>query len=109
MNDAYLMIGGNIGDRQENLKLAKSLIAEYCGNVVRSSSLYETAPWGKTDQPLFLNQALEIETSLAARELMGSIIAIENKMGRKRKEKYGPRTIDIDVLFFNDERYDDLF
>ena len=109
MNDAYLLIGGNIGDRQENLKLAKNLVAKYCGKIVKSSSLYETAAWGKTDQPPFLNQAIEIETSLAARELMEAVLAVENKMGRERKEKYGPRIIDIDVLFFNDERYDDLF
>jgi 2-amino-4-hydroxy-6-hydroxymethyldihydropteridine diphosphokinase len=68
--------------------------------------LYETAAWGKTDQPSFLNQALEIETELDAVQLMKQILEIEKFMGRERKEKYGPRVIDIDILLFNNEQYD---
>ena len=109
MNKAFLLIGGNMGDREENFETAKSLIQQYCGNVVHSSSLYQTAAWGKTDQPAFLNQALEIETGLTAEQLMQQILAIEKMMGRERKEKYGPRIIDIDVLLFNDEQHDSPF
>jgi len=109
MNKAFLLIGGNMGDREENFETAKSLIQQYCGNVVHSSSLYQTAAWGKTDQPAFLNQALEIETWLTAEQLMQQILAIEKMMGRERKEKYGPRIIDIDVLLFNDEQHDSPF
>jgi len=109
MNKAFLLIGGNMGDREENFETAKSLIQQYCGNVVHSSSLYQTAAWGKTDQPAFLNQALEIETGLTAEQLMQQILAIEKMMGRERKEKYGPRVIDIDVLLFNDEQHDSPF
>ncbi len=103
MNKAYLLIGGNIGDRNKNLKEAIDFIAHDCGSVIKSSSIYETAAWGKTDQPDFLNQCLLIHTSFAATDLMERILAIEEKMGRKRKEKNDPRIIDIDILFFNDE------
>jgi 2-amino-4-hydroxy-6-hydroxymethyldihydropteridine diphosphokinase len=106
MNVAFLLIGGNMGNREKNFETAKSLLEQYCGKVINSSSLYETAPWGKTDQPSFLNQALQIETSLTAAELMRQILTIEKVMGRERSEKYGPRIIDIDILLFNDEQYD---
>ena len=109
MNKASLLIGGNLGDRQGNFQKAKELINQYCGRIVRSSSLYETAAWGKTDQPSFLNQAVEIETSLGAQELMQKILEVEKLMGRQRNERYGPRIIDIDILLFNDEQYDEPF
>jgi 2-amino-4-hydroxy-6-hydroxymethyldihydropteridine diphosphokinase len=106
MNTAYLLIGGNLGNREENLSQAVSFINEKCGLVSHSSSLYETAAWGNTDQPSFLNQALEISTKLNARQLIRRILKIETQMGRIRKEKLGPRIIDIDILFFNLEVYD---
>lgn len=106
MNKAYLLIGGNMGDRQKNFTIAREYIQQYCGPVTRSSSLYETAAWGKTDQPSFLNQAIEAETGLDAEHLMRQVLEIEKLMGRERKEKYGPRVIDIDILLFNDEEYD---
>jgi 2-amino-4-hydroxy-6-hydroxymethyldihydropteridine diphosphokinase len=77
------------------------LIQERCGAIIDRSSLYETAAWGKTDQASFLNQALVVETSLNARDLLNEILYIENLMGRDRLEKYGPRIIDIDIIFFN--------
>jgi 2-amino-4-hydroxy-6-hydroxymethyldihydropteridine diphosphokinase len=95
-----------MGKREENFEMAKKLISQYCGPIIKSSLLYETAAWGKTDQPPFLNQALEIETELNAKQLMRRILKIEKMMGRERKEKYGPRTIDIDILLFNEEQYD---
>ena len=106
MNRAYLLIGGNLGNRENNFTIARGYIEQYCGPVIRSSSLYETAAWGKTDQPSFLNQALEIETELHAEHLMTQVLEIEKFMGRERKEKYGPRVIDIDILLFNNEQYD---
>jgi 2-amino-4-hydroxy-6-hydroxymethyldihydropteridine diphosphokinase len=106
MNRAYLLIGGNVGDREKNFAMAKAYIDQHCGPVVQSSSLYETAAWGKTDQPSFLNQALEVKTRLDAEHLMKELLEIEKLMGRERKEKYGPRVIDIDILFFNQDRYD---
>jgi 2-amino-4-hydroxy-6-hydroxymethyldihydropteridine diphosphokinase len=101
MNSAYLITGGNIGNRQEELNNAARLIQERCGTIIDRSSLYETAAWGKTDQESFLNQALVLETTLNARDLLNEILYIENLMGRDRVEKYGPRIIDIDIIFFN--------
>ena len=106
MNTAHLLIGGNLGNRKENLSKAVSLINEQCGSLTRSSSIYETEAWGNTDQPSFLNQALEISTSLTARQLMRRVLKIEEEMGRVRKEKLGPRIIDIDILFFENEIHD---
>jgi 2-amino-4-hydroxy-6-hydroxymethyldihydropteridine diphosphokinase len=106
MRTAYLLIGGNLGNRKENLSKAVSLISEQCGSLTRSSSIYETEAWGNTDQPSFLNQALEISTSLTARQLMRRVLKIEEEMGRVRKEKLGPRIIDIDILLFENEIHD---
>ena len=107
MNKAYLLTGGNMGNREKNLARAKSLIAEQAGRVTRASALYETAAWGKTDQPSFYNQALEIETSLSPKELLKVLLEIEKKLGRQREEKYGPRTIDIDILLYGDQIIND--
>ncbi|HEY6062839.1 MAG TPA: 2-amino-4-hydroxy-6-hydroxymethyldihydropteridine diphosphokinase [Chitinophagaceae bacterium] len=105
MNRAYLLTGGNLGNREENLAMARELINRHCGNIIKVSSLYETAAWGKTDQPSFLNQALEVDTSLTARQLIRRILKVEKMMGRVRDEKYGPRLIDIDILLFNNEKH----
>jgi 2-amino-4-hydroxy-6-hydroxymethyldihydropteridine diphosphokinase len=102
MNISYLLIGGNEGDRPAHLAEARERIAAAAGRILRSSSIYETAPWGKPGQPDFLNQALELATKLEAPTLIGVLLGIEEKMGRRRLEKYGPRRIDIDILFFND-------
>ena len=106
MSTAYLLIGGNLGNRKENLLKAISLINEQCGTLTRPSSIYETEAWGNTDQPSFLNQALEISTTLNARQLIRKILKIEKEMGRIRKEKLGPRIIDIDILLFENEIHD---
>jgi len=106
MRTAYLLIGGNLGNRKENLSKAVSLINEQCGSLTRSSSIYETEAWGNTDQPSFLNQALEISTSLSAQQLMRKVLRIEEEMGRVRKEKLGPRIIDIDILLFENQIHD---
>jgi 2-amino-4-hydroxy-6-hydroxymethyldihydropteridine diphosphokinase len=105
MNKAYLLTGGNMGDRKNNLATARELLSQHCGNIIIASALYETAAWGNTDQPAFLNQALEIETSLNARQLIRRILKLEKTMGRIREEKYGPRIIDIDILLFNNEKH----
>jgi 2-amino-4-hydroxy-6-hydroxymethyldihydropteridine diphosphokinase len=109
MNTAYLLTGGNMGDRKNFLIQAKHLIAEQCGEVSAESGLYETAAWGNTDQRAFLNQALELKTALNAKQLLRRILKIEKMIGRERKEKYGPRNIDIDILLFNNEVYNITF
>lgn len=105
MNKAYLLLGSNIGDRLQHLETARSLINEHCGTIIRASSVYETAAWGKTDQAAFLNQAVEIETSLNAMKLVRRIMRTEKNMGRTRTDKYAPRIIDIDILLFNLDRF----
>src|SRR5437773_4735146 len=103
MNKSFLLTGGNVGKRLENLQQVIELLEKYCGRILQRSSVYETEAWGKTDQPNFLNQVLEIETEMKPESLMDEILKIEQLMGRIRNEKYGPRIIDIDILFFNKE------
>lgn len=96
-------MGGNVGDAKKSLQQAIGLLNAECGTVVKKSSVYETAPWGKPDQQNFLNQAVLLLTALSATELMQQILWIEERLGRQRSEKYGPRVIDLDILFFNDD------
>jgi 2-amino-4-hydroxy-6-hydroxymethyldihydropteridine diphosphokinase len=105
MNKAYLIIGGNLGEREQHLATARGLIGTQCGQLIATSAIYETAPWGNTDQPAFYNQALEVNTELNARQLIRRLLKVEKQMGRIRKEKYGPRLIDIDIVLFNDEKH----
>ncbi len=107
MNQAYLLIGGNMGNRPDNLVNAKKLLEEECGSIKKESSIYETAAWGINDQPAFLNQALLLQTNFSVTELMTCILNVEKQLGRIRKEKFGPRLIDIDIIFFNHEIYSD--
>lgn len=105
MNKAYLLTGTNLDERLKNISKAAQLISEYCGNINKKSAVYETAAWGKTDQPAFLNQALELFTELNAKQLIRRVLKIEKQMGRIRIEKLGPRIIDIDILLFNNDQY----
>jgi len=107
MNQTYLLIGGNLGNRQKNLENAKELIAAKAGQVGKSSSLYETEAWGMRDQPAFLNQVLVLFTKLDPRQLLSTILDIEHQMGRERTQKFGPRAIDIDILFYNEAIIDE--
>ncbi|MBO9675779.1 MAG: 2-amino-4-hydroxy-6-hydroxymethyldihydropteridine diphosphokinase [Sphingobacteriaceae bacterium] len=100
---AYLLLGGNLGNREENLKRAIELLDEKTGKVTAVSSLYETAAWGKTDQPAFLNQAVALQTNLSALEVLDKALSIEQELGRVRKDKWGERLIDIDLILFGDE------
>jgi 2-amino-4-hydroxy-6-hydroxymethyldihydropteridine diphosphokinase len=103
MNKAYLLIGGNLGNRTAYLRQAAEQIQEKCGRISLFSSVYETAAWGMENQPSFYNQALLLETPLAAAPLMEALLAIELVLGRERTIAMGPRTIDIDVLLYNSE------
>ena len=103
MDNVYLLIGGNLGNRVENLENALGLISSRAGTIIRSSAIYETAPWGITDQKSFLNQALELDTTLPAEILLDILLEIERRLGRVRREKNGPRLIDIDILFYGSE------
>ena len=102
----FLLLGSNIGDRQAHLTAARRLIDGKAGPVLFHSEIYETAPWGKTDQASFLNQALQIETDLSPIDLLQALKAIEKEVGRTETEHWGPRIIDIDILFYAGEIID---
>ena len=103
MNKAYLLIGGNMGDRLANLANAKEAIQEQVGVIKNVSAIYETAAWGLEEQPSFVNQALLLETDFEALDLLNRLLKIEIQMGRIRNMPLGPRTIDLDIIFFNDQ------
>ncbi|MBM3414222.1 MAG: 2-amino-4-hydroxy-6-hydroxymethyldihydropteridine diphosphokinase [Bacteroidetes bacterium] len=103
MNLVYLLTGSNLGDRIENLNKAAQLINEKAGKLVVFSKFYQTSPWGPLEQPDYINQALLIETPLSPSSLMELLLCIEEGMGRIRTLKYGPRIIDIDILFFGNK------
>ncbi|MDI1353569.1 MAG: 2-amino-4-hydroxy-6-hydroxymethyldihydropteridine diphosphokinase [bacterium] len=104
MNTAFLSLGGNLGDRRENLNRALSLIEQVCGKILKTSGVYETAAWGTSSTKKYLNQVVKVSTTLGATALLTNIHAIEKQLGRKRSaERYADRTIDIDLLFFNSE------
>ncbi len=105
---AYLGLGSNLGDRLANLQDGvRSLDARPGITVVRSSRVYETDPVGGPPQPEYLNAVVEVETSLAPRELLDACRAVEDDLDRVREERWGPRTIDVDVLTYGDEEIDE--
>jgi len=95
----YLSLGSNLGDRAANLREAIQKLANM-GEVVQVSSLYETEPVELTAQPWFLNCAVKLDTEKMPRQLISAILGLEQSMGRQRKQKKGPRIIDIDILLF---------
>lgn len=103
MNQAYLLLGSNQGEREEFLLKAKEMLEIEAGEILKESSVYRTAAWGDLDQPDFLNQVVLISTQLHAADLLDSILGIEKKIGRIRTVKNAARVIDIDILFFNKE------
>jgi len=96
----FLLLGSNLGDRPQVLAAAREMIAGQAGSLTAQSAIYETEPWGITDQPAFLNQVLEITTSLLPEDLLRIILNIEHDLGRVRYERWGARVIDIDILYF---------
>lgn len=102
---ATILLGSNQGNRKQFLSKARKQVAEYCGNISKASSIYETAAWGNTKQAAFLNQVIIIQTKFSPDELMKTLLHIETGLGRIRTEKYGPRTIDLDILFFDELIY----
>ncbi|MGZ1849817.1 2-amino-4-hydroxy-6-hydroxymethyldihydropteridine diphosphokinase [Staphylococcus argenteus] len=104
MIQAYLGLGSNIGDRENQLNEAIKMLNEYDGiDVLKVSSIYETAPVGYTEQPNFLNLCIGIETTLSVSELLERCLDVEARLHRVRKERWGPRTIDIDILLYGNE------
>ncbi len=108
METVYLGVGSNLGDREKYIQQAIQYLRETPGiSVKKISSLYETDPVGGPPQGKFLNGAIELETALSPRELLVRLKEIEKKAGRKRRVRYGPREIDLDILFFGDQEISD--
>ncbi|MCX6293125.1 MAG: 2-amino-4-hydroxy-6-hydroxymethyldihydropteridine diphosphokinase [Sphingobacteriales bacterium] len=106
MNTAYLLLGSNLKNPEQQLFSARNLIIAEIGEIINTSSLYATAAWGNTNQPDFLNQVIVVNTDFSAITLMETILNIEANMGRIRTQKNAPREIDIDILFFNNDIID---
>jgi 2-amino-4-hydroxy-6-hydroxymethyldihydropteridine diphosphokinase len=102
VNLAYLLLGTNLGDKKQNLHEAAFHLSAKAGDMLKHSSIYETLPWGVTDQPSYWNQVLLMQTTLSAEELLQIINHIEKIIGRERRIRWEARIIDIDILYFGD-------
>ena len=103
MTRAYVGLGSNLGDRETTIRRASELVGAR-----RLSTIRETEPWGLVDQPRFLNAAAELETDLRPRALLDCLLEIERELGRTRGgPRYGPRTIDLDLLLYGEETLDE--
>ena len=103
MNGIYLGIGGNKGNRSKYLEQARLLISNELGTIIKTSTIYQTAAWGKTNQQDFYNQVLFVKSPLSPTESIKKCLVIETALGRERSNKWDSRTIDIDILFYNHE------
>ena len=101
MKRIYLGLGSNLGDRAENLRRARELLAAAGVAILRESSVYETEPQDLAHQPWFLNQVVEAETALFPMQLLSRVLRIERDLGRRRVIAKGPRTVDIDILLYH--------
>ncbi len=99
---AFIGIGSNLGDREENCERAIDLLIKRGIKVIKRSSMVETEPWGITEQPRFINMAIEVETGMRPEELLSTIKEIETDMGRHQGIRWGPRIIDLDILLYDD-------
>ena len=100
---AYIGLGANLADRAGTIEQAVGLLGAEPGiEVVSVSSLRETEPWGRVAQPAFVNGAVAVETTLEPRALLGVLLDVERRLGRVRNERWGPRTIDLDLLLYGD-------
>ena len=95
----FLGIGTNLGDRERNLQAALAILSQKMV-ILKESSIYQTAPWGYLDQPAFLNQVIEAQTDLSPLNLLGFLKDTEKALGRQANFRYGPRLIDLDILFY---------
>ncbi|HLO53204.1 MAG TPA: 2-amino-4-hydroxy-6-hydroxymethyldihydropteridine diphosphokinase [Saprospiraceae bacterium] len=102
MHSYYLHLGSNKGDRTSYLSNALKQITAKIGQVTDQSAIYQTEPWGKKDQDDFLNMAIKVESNLAPEDALNAAKKIETDMGSEKKEKWGPRIIDIDILYCDD-------
>ena len=99
MIQVFLGIGTNLGDRERNLQEARAALSQRL-EILKESSIYQTAPWGYLDQPAFLNQVIEAQTDLSSLNLLDFLKQTEKQLGRQANFRYGPRLIDLDILFY---------
>ena len=102
-NKAYLLLGTNLGDRAKHLEAARTGLSRTAGTIRGLSGVYETAAWGITEQPVFWNQVVLLETDLPPEALLAAVLAIEQSLGRERDQRWGARTLDVDILYYNDQ------
>jgi 2-amino-4-hydroxy-6-hydroxymethyldihydropteridine diphosphokinase len=107
MNKAYIAFGSNIGDRYRAVEDALFKVEQRGMKITNKSKIYETEPYGYTDQPPFINGAIEVETDLSCRKLLETLLSIESELGRVREIRWGPRIIDLDILLYNREIHDE--
>lgn len=108
MFSTYILLGSNLGDSKKYISNAIAAIEKKIGLVQAKSALYQTAAWGKLDQPEFINQVIEVKTKLIPAVLLDYILEIEKMLGRERLEKWGARIIDIDILFYENQIINEL-
>jgi 2-amino-4-hydroxy-6-hydroxymethyldihydropteridine diphosphokinase len=99
MTRVFLGIGTNLGDRERNLQEARTALSQRL-EILKESSIYQTAPWGYLDQPAFLNQVIEAQTALSSLNLLDFLKQTETQLGRQANFRFGPRLIDLDILFY---------
>ncbi|MBN3346649.1 2-amino-4-hydroxy-6-hydroxymethyldihydropteridine diphosphokinase [Clostridium botulinum] len=102
MHTAYVAFGSNIGEKKSYIKRALEKIEERGIEIIKVSSIYETEPYGVLDQDSFLNGVVKIETNLTPENLIGELLNIEKQLDRVRERRWGPRTIDLDIIFYDD-------
>ena len=107
MTRVVLALGSNVGARLRNLSAARRRLREKRVRIVRQSNVIETEPWGVADQPRFLNQVVEGEWDGTPRQLLRVTKSVEREGGRVKTRRWGPRVIDVDILFFGDQRIDE--
>ena len=103
MNTVYIQLGSNLGERESFIAKSMEQIEENIGEIITASSIFETTPWGNENQNNFLNSVIKIKTTFDAFKVLKKSQEIENNLGRDRNKKWGKRTIDIDILFYNNE------
>jgi 2-amino-4-hydroxy-6-hydroxymethyldihydropteridine diphosphokinase len=99
-NSIFILLGSNLGDRNSHLTYGRQEISRAIGEIITISSIYKTAAWGNQNQPAFYNQVIEIKSVLPPQEMLSELLKIEKNAGRVREERWGPRTLDIDILFY---------
>lgn len=108
MEKVYLLLGTNSGSLKENLINTLDELTKIGVKILKKSQIYRTKPWGKTDQPYFLNMAIEVESPFPPEDLLVKLKEVEKRLGRKSTEHWGPRKIDIDILFYGHRKVNNL-